>query len=110
MAADNIYSGTLEASKEAVEEWLLSSGFEAQLFSFFPCTNILPTIANKVRAFLELPPDSKNAIVRATEISSSPASTIDVSGSCRYYRYIPSKTPNGWIACLVLGYLYGTLM
>ena len=48
---DNMYSGTLEASGEEVEEWLRSLNFEAYLFSFFPCTDILPSRANKARCF-----------------------------------------------------------
>ena len=39
----------LEASGEAVEEWLHSSIFEEQLFCFFPCTDITPSLANKVQ-------------------------------------------------------------
>ena len=45
---DSPYSGTLEASSEDVEAWLLSSAFEAKLFSFFPCTDILPSSAETV--------------------------------------------------------------
>lgn len=47
-STDNMYSGMLEASGEAVEEWLQSSIFEEQLFCFFPCTDITPSLANKV--------------------------------------------------------------
>ena len=46
-----MYSGTLEASGEEVEEWLRSLNFEAYLFSFFPCTDILPSRANKASCF-----------------------------------------------------------
>ena len=46
---ENVYSGMLEASAEAVTEWLSSPGFELRLFSFFPCTDITPSLANKVR-------------------------------------------------------------
>lgn len=31
-----------------MDEWLSSAAFEANLFSFFPCTDILPSSANKV--------------------------------------------------------------
>ncbi|KAK9815102.1 hypothetical protein WJX73_007516 [Symbiochloris irregularis] len=46
-STDNVYSGMLEASGEAVEEWLQSPGFEEQLFCFFPCTDVMPSLANK---------------------------------------------------------------
>lgn len=49
-SADNVYSGMLEASGEAVEDWLQSPGFEEQLFCFFPCTDVMPSLANKVVA------------------------------------------------------------
>lgn len=45
---ENLYSGMLEATGDAVSEWLLSPNFEARLFSFFPCTDITPNLANKV--------------------------------------------------------------
>ncbi len=51
-----MYSGMLEANGGEVTEWLRSPGFESKLFSFFPCTDILPTSANKVcniRKFLQ---------------------------------------------------------
>ena len=38
----------LEADGEAVEEWLVSNKFEAQLFMIFPCTDLTPSLANKV--------------------------------------------------------------
>ena len=38
----------LEADNEAVEEWLLGPKYEAQLFLMFPCTDITPSLANKV--------------------------------------------------------------
>ena len=50
-APDVLYSGMLEAAGPAVEEWLLSPEFEARLFSYFPCTDITPALANKVRPF-----------------------------------------------------------
>lgn len=43
-----MYAGILEANGEEVGEWLRSPGFEVKLFSFFPCTDILPSVANKV--------------------------------------------------------------
>ena len=48
-AADVLFSGMLEASGAAVEEWVLLPEFEARLFSYFPCTNITHALANKVR-------------------------------------------------------------
>ena len=39
-------SGTLEAVGADVAAWLLSDAFEQQLFAFFPCTDILPSVAN----------------------------------------------------------------
>lgn len=45
---DGGYTGMLEASGVDVCDWLLSDGFEARLFTFFPCTDILPSVANKV--------------------------------------------------------------
>ena len=33
-------------------EWLVSNKFEAQLFMIFPCTDITPSLANKVRSFI----------------------------------------------------------
>ena len=46
--AETMYSGMLEANGAEVIEWLRSPSFESKLFSFFPCTDILPTSANKV--------------------------------------------------------------
>jgi len=46
---DGGYTGMLEASGADVCDWLLSDGFEARLFTFFPCTDILPSVANQVR-------------------------------------------------------------
>ena len=46
---DGGYTGMLEASGTDVCDWLLSDGFEARLFTFFPCTDILPLVANQVR-------------------------------------------------------------
>jgi len=43
-----MYSGMLEANGEDVAEWLRSPGFESNMFSFFPCTDILPSTANQV--------------------------------------------------------------
>ena len=48
-----MYAGMLEASGEAVEEWLQSPGFEGGLFAFFPCTDILPSLANKACSLLQ---------------------------------------------------------
>lgn len=43
-----MYSGMLEANGAEVAEWLLSPGFEAKLFSFFPCADIPLASASKV--------------------------------------------------------------
>ena len=48
-SSENSFSGVLEADGEAVEEWLVSNKFEAQLFMIFPCTDLTPSLANKVR-------------------------------------------------------------
>lgn len=45
---DSMYSGILEASGTDVGTWLLSPTFEEKLFSFFPCTNITPGLANQL--------------------------------------------------------------
>ena len=45
--ADSGYSGMLEGGGADTAEWLLNEDFEARLFSFFPCTDILPSIANE---------------------------------------------------------------
>ncbi|KAI7837283.1 hypothetical protein COHA_008897 [Chlorella ohadii] len=47
---DGGYTGMLEASGADVCDWLLSDGFEARLFTFFPCTDILPSVANQVKS------------------------------------------------------------
>lgn len=47
-STDSMFSGMLEASAEAAEEWLMNKFFEEQLFCFFPCTEITPALANKV--------------------------------------------------------------
>ncbi|GMH40845.1 hypothetical protein BSKO_08749 [Bryopsis sp. KO-2023] len=44
---DTMYSGVLEASGSAVASWLETNTFEEHLFSFFPCTSIMPSIANQ---------------------------------------------------------------
>ena len=49
-APDVLFSGMLEASGPAVEEWVLLPEFEARLFAYFPCTSITPALANKVSA------------------------------------------------------------
>ena len=46
--AETMYSGMLEANGSEVAEWLQGPGFESKLFSFFPCTDVLPSSANKV--------------------------------------------------------------
>ena len=56
--AETMYSGMLEASGAEVFEWLRSPSFESKLFSFFPCTDILPTSANKVCCDQALPDSS----------------------------------------------------
>ena len=49
-ASDHLYSpSVLEASGGEVEEWIQRPAFEAALFSFFPCTDILPSAASQVR-------------------------------------------------------------
>lgn len=45
-----MYSGVLEASGKDVAEWLMSPIFEERLFSYFPCADTIPGMANKVRA------------------------------------------------------------
>jgi len=40
------YSGMLEATGADMAAWLMSGAFEARLFAFFPCTDILPSVAN----------------------------------------------------------------
>lgn len=47
-AQDTMYSGVLEAAGSDVAAWLNSDTFEEHLFSFFPCTNIMPSVANQV--------------------------------------------------------------
>ena len=44
---DGGYAGMLEASGHDLCDWLLSDGFEARLFTFFPCTDITPAVANQ---------------------------------------------------------------
>lgn len=44
---DGGYTGMLEAPGTDVCEWLLSDNFEARIFTFFPCTDITPTVANQ---------------------------------------------------------------
>jgi pentatricopeptide repeat domain-containing protein 1 len=39
-------TGTLEANGIDVATWLMSDIFEEQLFVYFPCTDVLPTVAN----------------------------------------------------------------
>jgi pentatricopeptide repeat domain-containing protein 1 len=39
-------TGTLEAHGIDVANWLLSDAFEEQLFAYFPCTDVLPSVAN----------------------------------------------------------------
>ena len=43
-------SGTLEAAGADVAAWLASEEFELNLFAFFPCTDILPSVANTGQA------------------------------------------------------------
>lgn len=45
---DTLYSGVLQASGKDVAMWLKSDLFEEHLFSYFPCTNVTPSIANQV--------------------------------------------------------------
>lgn len=46
---DGGYTGMLEATGADVCDWLLSDGFEARLFTFFPCTDITTAVANQAR-------------------------------------------------------------
>jgi len=39
-------NGTLEANGIDVATWLMSDVFEEQLFAYFPCTDVLPSVAN----------------------------------------------------------------
>lgn len=43
-----MYSGVLEAPGNEVAEWLMAPVFEEHLFSFFPCADTIPGMANKV--------------------------------------------------------------
>jgi len=45
-SSNSVMSGTLEAPGGAVASWVLAEEFEARLFGFFPCTDILPSVAN----------------------------------------------------------------
>eukprot|EP00210_Caulerpa_lentillifera_P008588 g8192.t1 len=45
---DSMYSGVLKASGTDLASWLTSPCFEEKLFSFFPCTNLIPSIANQI--------------------------------------------------------------
>ncbi|KAL4442119.1 hypothetical protein ABPG77_011380 [Micractinium sp. CCAP 211/92] len=47
---DGGYTGMLEAPGTEVCEWLLSDNFEARIFTFYPCTDITPTVANQVKS------------------------------------------------------------
>ena len=49
---DSMYAGVLEASGRDVAVWLSEERFEERLFGFFPCTNLLPSNANKVRMMM----------------------------------------------------------
>ncbi|EFN58079.1 hypothetical protein CHLNCDRAFT_142374 [Chlorella variabilis] len=46
---DGGYSGMLEAAGPDACDWLLGEGFEARLFTFFPCTDITPAVANTMK-------------------------------------------------------------
>ena len=70
-----MYSGMLEAGGPAVEEWLLSPEFEARLFSYFPCTDITPALANKVRPPLASPRTKCPAIKSSSGTPSAPSVT-----------------------------------
>ena len=48
------YVGLLEAAGADVADWLLSDAFEAQLFAFFPCTDIMPLPGSDPSALLQL--------------------------------------------------------
>ena len=45
--SDGGYTGMLEAAGPEICDWLVSEAFEARLFTFFPCTDITPSMANK---------------------------------------------------------------
>ena len=44
--ADGTTTGALEAAGHEVADWLLAEAFEGLLFSFFPCTDVTPALAN----------------------------------------------------------------
>jgi hypothetical protein len=43
------FSGVLEGRGSDVAKWLQSAGFEAQLFSFFPCSELPSPVASPMR-------------------------------------------------------------
>lgn len=57
------YAGLLEAAGPDVADWMLSDAFEAQLFAFFPCTDIMPAPGSDPSALhqLDAANDSKEA-------------------------------------------------
>lgn len=46
LGGENGLPGSMEASGAEIADWILSDIFEANIFAFFPCTDILPTVAN----------------------------------------------------------------
>lgn len=44
-----MFSGVLEGRSTDVAKWLQSSAFEAQLFSFFPCSELPSPVASPMR-------------------------------------------------------------
>lgn len=44
-----LFSGVLEARGSDVAKWLQSQAFEAQLFSFFPCSDLPSPVASPIR-------------------------------------------------------------
>lgn len=53
-STEGTLSGVLEANGADVARWLLSPRFEADLFSAFPCTDIVPSAANSGQAVAAL--------------------------------------------------------
>lgn len=49
-----LFSGMLEASSAAVEEWMLSPEFDAKLFCYFPCADLTPDLASQASTTLPL--------------------------------------------------------
>lgn len=72
---DGGYAGMLEASGADACDWLLGDGFEARLFTFFPCTDITPGVANKSR-------DSVSAVAAMLDDANGSKEVRAVLGCC----------------------------